>query len=169
MSKKSEEALQLVGLASTELSELLNYFFSQVPVSERAAIERLSERVAKAAVFVAMKGHLDPALILQRELAAMHITDQAMTGPGEVAPRIGPAVNPMDADDLNAESEPLREAVRQMALAGVPPEQAAMVLLTFAAQILLRSAEGNNRAVSLAISAFAAEVDKGQIDPKCVM
>lgn len=161
MSKKSDEALQLVGVASSELSEILDYFFSQVSVSERQAIERLSERLAKASVFVALKGHLDPAPILHRELAALHVTGQAMTGPGEVVPRIGPAVNPMDADALNAEAEPLREAVRQMALAGVPPQQAAMVLLTLAAQILLQVSGGDFRATSLAISAFAGTVDKG--------
>lgn len=169
MSKNSEEAMQLVGLASTELSELLNYFFSQVPVPERAAIERLSERVAKAAVFVAMKGHLDPAPILHRELAALHVTDQALAGPGEAAPRIDPAVSPMDAAELNAEAEPLREAVRQMALAGVPAEQAAMVLMTFAAQILLQVTGDDFRATSLAISAFAGAVDKGRFDQHNVM
>lgn len=162
MSKKSEEALQLVGLASTELSELLNYFFSQVPVSERQAIERLSERVAKAAVFVAMKGHLDPAPILQRELAALHITDQAMTGPGEVAPRIPHAVRPMSEEEIDQLAAPLRESVRQLALSGVPGVQAAGVLMTFAAQILMQESGGDFRATSLAISAFAGAVDKGR-------
>lgn len=169
MSKKSEDAMQLVGVVSNEISSILDYFFSQVSVSERAALERLIERVAMLPGFVGLKSGIDPEPIMRRAIANLHVTDQAMTGPGEIAPRIPHAVNPMDADDLNAEAEPLREVVRQMALAGVPPEQAAMVLLTFAAQILLQSADGNNRAVSLAIWAFAAQVDKGQIDRKYVM
>lgn len=162
MSEKSEKAMQLVGVASSELSEILDYFFSQVPVSERPAIERLSERVAKAAVYVAMKGRLDPAPILHRELAALHVTDQAIAGPGEIAPRIPHAINPMSEEEIDQLAAPLREAVRQLALSGVPGVQAAGVLMTFAAQILMQESGGDFRATSLAISAFAGAVDKGR-------
>lgn len=162
MSKKSEEAMQLVGVATNELSEILEYFFSQVPVSDRQAIERLSERMAKAAVYVAMKGHLDPAPILQRELATLHVTDQALVGPGEVAPRITHAIHPMSEEEIDQLAAPLREAVRQLALSGVPGVQAAGVLMTFAAQILMQESGGDFRATSLAISAFAGAVDKGR-------
>ncbi|NGQ93469.1 hypothetical protein G5V65_21590, partial [Rhodobacter sp. HX-7-19] len=162
VSKKPEQAMQLVGVASSELSEILDYFFSQIPASERAAIERLSERLAKAAVFVAMKAHLDPAAILHRELAALHVTDQAMDGPGEAAPRIPHAIHPMSEDEINQLAAPLREAVRQLALSGVPGVQAAGVLMTFAAQILMQESGGDFRATSLAMSAFAGAVDKGR-------
>ena len=169
MSKNSEEAMQLVGVATNEISSTLDYFFSQVPVSQRAALERLIERLAILPGFVGLKSGIDPEPILRRAIANLHVTDQALAGPGEAAPRIDPVVNPMNADELNAEAEPLREAVRQMALAGVPPEQAAIVLMTFAAQILLQVSGGDCRHVSLALSAFAGTVDKGRFDQKNVM
>ena len=169
MSKKPEEAMNLVGAFCEEVSQLLHLFFSQVSVSQRAALERLMERLAILPGFVGLKSGIDPEPILRRAIANLHVTDQAMTGCGEEAPRIPHAVNPMDADELNAEAEPLREAVRQMALAGVPPEQAAIVLMTFAAQILLQVSGGDCRRVALAISAFAGAVDKGRFDLRNVM
>lgn len=162
MSKKTDEAMALVGVASNEISEILKYFFSQVQPSERAAVERLAQRIAKASTYTAMKAGLDPEMILRAELASLHITDQALSGCGEEAPRIPPVINPMSDEEIDQLAAPLREVVRQLALSGVPGVQAAGVLLTFAAQILMQETGGDFRATSIAISAFAGAVDKGR-------
>jgi hypothetical protein len=162
MTKKKSDADAVVACVTEEISNALDFFFAQVEPSKRGAAEDLIGRVVKAAVFVALKARLDPEIILRRELAAIHLTDQAMTGPGELAPRIPRVPVPMSEKEIDQLAAPLREAVRQLALSGVPGVQAASVLLTFAAQILLQESEGDFRATSLAISAFAAAVDKGR-------
>lgn len=169
MSKKTEEAMQLVGVASNEISSILDYFFSQVPVSERAALERLIERVAMLPGFVGLKSGIDPEPIMRCAIANLHVTDQAVTSPGEAAPRIPIPVARLTKTELDQSSEPAQELIRQMALAGVPGSQTAMILMTLAAKLLLQDAGANHRAVALLISAFAAQVDKGQIDPQYVM
>jgi hypothetical protein len=161
MTKKKSDADAVIACVTDEISSSLDFYFAQIDPSNKVSAQRLAERVVKAAVFVALKARLDPEIILRRELASIHLTDQAMSGPGEFAPRIPRIPVPMSEAEIDQLAAPLREAVRQLALSGVPGVQAAGVLLTFAAQILMQESEGDFRATSLAISSFAAAVDKG--------
>lgn len=162
MTKKNTDTDAVIACVTNEISNSLDFYFAQVEAPNRIASERLAERVVKAGVFVAVKGGIDPEIVLRRALASIHVTDQAMAGPGELAPRLQRAPVPMSEAEIDQLAAPLREAVRQLALSGVPGVQAAGVLLTFAAQILMQASEGDFRATSLAISAFAAAVDKGR-------
>lgn len=157
-----DEAAGIRSYVSYSIDEIITFALGQIQVKDREMTEYLSQVFAKASVTVAVKAHLDPEIILRRQIGQIPIIKEALNP--DFAVEIMPKIPVHKVEFLDNEIEqfadPLIQAIAHLALAGVPGTLTAGILMQLVEKILLEETGGNHRAVAIAIGQFAQAIDK---------